>query len=264
MNENSASHGWISGIVEAFLKGNLSVILILISLMASIGALLMTPREEDPQIVVPVADVFIHMPGASAAEVERQISSRLEKLLYQIDGVKHVYSMSFPSMAVVTVRFYVGEDRERSWVKLYNKIRSNIDQVPPGVSGWVVKPVEIDDVPIINITLYSARYSDYALRRMAEELQLRLQGVKDAGVTSLVGRAAPADHRSPVSPAHGRSGHITSGYRAGREKCRCEAAGGEPGDGKRGDPAGCGTFPHECRRSGKPGYRCAARPPRFF
>ena len=161
--------------------------MILISLMAGVGALLMTPREEDPQIVVPVADVFIHMPGASAAEVERQVSSRLEKLLYQIDGVKHVYSMSFPSMAVVTVRFYVGEDRERSWVKLYNKIRSNIDQVPPGVSGWVVKPVEIDDVPIINITLYSSTYSDYDLRRMAEELQLRLQGVKDAGVTSLVG-----------------------------------------------------------------------------
>jgi len=187
MTENSASGGWISGIVEAFLKGNLSVILILISLMAGIGALLLTPREEDPQIVVPVADVFIHMPGASAAEEERHVSSRLEKLLYQIDGVKHVYSMSFPSMAVVTVRFFVGEDRERSWVKLYNKIRSNIDQVPPGVAGWVVKPVEIDDVPIINITLYSSTYSDYALRRMAEELQLRLQGVKNAGVTSLVG-----------------------------------------------------------------------------
>ena len=187
MNTNSASHGWISGIVEAFLKGNLSVILILVSLMAGIGALLITPREEDPQIVIPVADVLIRMPGASADEVERQVASRLEKFLYQIDGVKHVYSMSFPSMAVVTVRFHVGEDRERSWVKLYNKIRSNIDQVPPGVTGWVVKPVEIDDVPIINITLYSDQYGDYALRRLAEELQLRLQGVKEAGITSLVG-----------------------------------------------------------------------------
>jgi len=187
MNAGSASRGWVSGILEAFLKGNLSVILIVISLIAGIGALLITPREEDPQIVVPVADVFIHMPGASAAEVERQVSSRLEKLLYQIDGVKHVYSMSFPSMAVVTVRFHVGEDRERSWVKLHNKVRSNIDQVPPGVTGWVVKPVEIDDVPIINITLYSSQYSDYALRRLAEELQLRLQGVRDAGITSLVG-----------------------------------------------------------------------------
>jgi multidrug efflux pump subunit AcrB len=187
MNTNSASHGWISGILEAFLKGNLSVILILVSLIAGIGALWITPREEDPQIVIPVADVLIRMPGASASEVERQVSSRLEKLLYQIDGVKHVYSMSFPSGAVVTVQFHVGEDRERSWVKLYNKIRSNIDQVPPGVNGWVVKPVEIDDVPIINITLYSAKYDDYVLRRLAEELQLRLQGVKEAGITSLVG-----------------------------------------------------------------------------
>jgi multidrug efflux pump subunit AcrB len=178
---------WISSVVEAFLKGNLSVLLILVSLIAGIAALWITPREEDPQIVVPIADVYISMPGASAREVERQVASRLEQLLYQIDGVKYVYSMSFPSQAVVTVRFYVGEDRERSWVKIYNKIQSNIDQVPPGVTGWVVKPVEIDDVPIVNLALYSDRYSDYALRRMAEELEIRLQGVKDAGITYLVG-----------------------------------------------------------------------------
>ena len=227
MNTNSASHGWISGIVEAFLKGNLSVILILISLMAGIGALWITPREEDPQIVIPVADVLIHMPGASAAEVERQVSSRLEKLLYQIDGVKHVYSMSFPSMAIVTVRFHVGEDRERSWVKLYNKIRSNIDQVPPGVTGWVVKPVEIDDVPIINITLYSARYGDYALRRLAEELQLRLQGVRETGITSLGGRKTQTNHRSPLAPAHGRTRHFHPGHSAHHPGGQCGFARGE-------------------------------------
>ena len=217
--------------MEAFLKGNLSVILILISLMAGVGALMMTPREEDPQIVVPVADVFIHMPGASAAEVERQVASRLEKLLYQIDGVKNVYSMSFPSMAVVTVRFFVGEDRERSWVKLYNKIRSNIDQVPPGVSGWVVKPVEIDDVPIINITLYSSTYSDYDLRRMAEELQLRLQGVKDAGVTSLVG-GRPRQITVRLSPqAMAARGISLQDIERVDSRGRCDPAGGESGDG---------------------------------
>lgn len=180
-------HHWMSRIVIAFLQGNLSVLLILISLVAGITALAITPREEDPQIVVPIADIMVNMPGASAREVERQVSTRLEKLLYQIDGVEYVYSTSFPSQAVITVRFYVGQDRERSWVKLYNKIQSNIDQVPPGVTGWVVKPVEIDDVPIVDLTLYSKDYSDFELRRMAEELEIRLQAVKNAGRTFIVG-----------------------------------------------------------------------------
>lgn len=188
MSDHSASsHHWINRIVEAFLQGNLSVLLILISLIAGIVALAITPREEDPQIVVPIADVLVNMPGASAGEVERQVSTRLEKLLYQIDGVEYVYSTSYPSQAIVTVRFYVGEDRERSWVKLHNKIQANIDQVPPGVTSWVIKPVEIDDVPIVNLTLFSNRYDDYALRRMAEELEIRLQAVKNAGRTYLVG-----------------------------------------------------------------------------
>ncbi|KPK77485.1 MAG: acriflavine resistance protein B [Phycisphaerae bacterium SM23_30] len=184
------SSSWINRIVETFLKGSFSILLILISLVAGVFALMFTPREEDPQIIVPVADIFISMPGASAAEVERQVATRLEKLLYQIDGVEYVYSTSYPSQAIVTVRFYVGEDREESWVKLHNKITANIDQVPPGVSGWVVKPVEIDDVPIVNLTLYSARYSGYELRRLAEELEIRLQAVNNAGGTYIVGGRA--------------------------------------------------------------------------
>jgi len=195
---NSDSH-WISRIVEAFLSGNLSVLLIIISLMCGAAALILTPREEDPQIVVPIADVFVNMPGASAREVERQVATPLEKLLYQIDGVEYVYSTSYPSHAMVTVRFYVGEDRERSWVKLYNKIYSNTDQIPQGVTGWVVKPVEIDDVPIVNLTLYSKEYNDYQLRRMAEELEIRLQAVKNAGRTYIVG-GSPREITVHLSP----------------------------------------------------------------
>ena len=186
-------------LVEAFLEGNLSVLLIIISLIAGAIALLVTPREEDPQIVVPIADLLVNVPGASAREVERQVATRLEKLLYQIDGVEYVYSTSYPSQAIVTVRFYVGEDRERSWVRLHNKIQANIDQVPPAVSGWVIKPVEIDDVPIMNLTLYSDRYDDYALRRLAEELEIRLQGVKNAGRTYIVG-GRPRQVRVSLSP----------------------------------------------------------------
>jgi multidrug efflux pump subunit AcrB len=174
-------------IVETFLRGNLSVMLLLISLAAGAIALLVTPREEEPQIVVPMADVMVRVPGASAEEVERQVATRLEKILYQIDGVEYVYSMSRPEMAVVTVRFYVGENRENSLVKIYNKILSNQDNVPASVAGWVVKPVEIDDVPIVNITLYSDRYGDDDLRRLAEEVEIKLQSVKNTNKVQVIG-----------------------------------------------------------------------------
>jgi len=174
-------------IVEVFLRGNLSVMLILISLLAGAVALLVTPREEEPQIVVPLADVYVQVPGASAEEVERQVASHLEKLLYQIDGVEYVYSMSKPGLAIVTVRFYVGENRENSLVKIFTKIQSNTDQVPPTVAGWVVKPIEIDDVPIISFTLYSDRYDDHELRRLAEEIEIKLQSVKNTNRTFIIG-----------------------------------------------------------------------------
>ncbi len=128
MSNNSAKNqiaekSFTEKIVEVFLTGNLSAMLLVLSLVAGIISLLVTPREEEPQIVVPMADVFVTVPGASAEEVERQISSRLEKLLFQIDGVEYVYSMSRAETAIVTVRFYVGEDREDSLVKIYNKTR---------------------------------------------------------------------------------------------------------------------------------------------
>lgn len=176
-----------SKIVEIFLDSNLSVILIILSLLAGAAALMITPREEEPQIVVPFADVYVSVPGATPEEVERLVATRLEKLLWQIDGVEYVYSTSLPGQAVVTVRFYVGEDRERSLVKLYNKINSNIDKAPEVVAGWVVKPIEIDDVPLLNLTLYSGEADEYTLRRVAEEVIDRLQSVKDTGNTFIVG-----------------------------------------------------------------------------
>src|SRR5262245_38877902 len=124
----TASHDfWVSRVVAAFLRGNLAVPFILVMLMTGIAALYLTPREEEPQIVVPLADIHVQMPGASAEVVEQQVANRLERLLCQIDGVEHVYSMSRPGQAVVTVRFHVGEDRERSLVKLHNKIAMNTD-----------------------------------------------------------------------------------------------------------------------------------------
>jgi len=182
-----APKGLIPRIVRPFLLSKLSILLILASLAMGAAAILITPREEEPQIVVPLADVFVQAPGASAEEVEKLVSTPLEQLLWQIDGVEYVYSISYRDHAVVTVRFYVGEDRERSLVKLHNKISMNIDEAPPLVKGWVVKPVEIDDVPIVNLTLYSERSSDHELRRIGEEVLSRLSEVEDISRASIVG-----------------------------------------------------------------------------
>ena len=180
-------HSFVSSLIQGFLRGNLAILLVIISLAAGAAALFMTPREEEPQIVVPLADVMVMYPGGSAEEVEKMVSSRLERLLYQIDGVEYVYSMSRPGMAVVTVRFYVGEDRESSLIKLYNKIFQNIDKTTPGIAGWVIKPIEIDDVPIVNIALYSKTADTHALYRVAEEVAGRLQHVKDTSKITLHG-----------------------------------------------------------------------------
>lgn len=179
--------GLISSVVEKFLTGYASWILILVAIVAGLSAVWVTPREEEPQIVVPLADVHVYYPGASAKEVEYLVANPLEKLLWQIDGVEYVYSMSRRDRAIVTVRFYVGEDRERSLIKLYNKLQSNIDQVSPGIQGWVVKPIEIDDVPIVNMTLYSKKYDSYALRRMGEDVLGRLEAIPDISRTQIIG-----------------------------------------------------------------------------
>ncbi len=178
---------FLMGIVRAFLEGNMAILLIIMSLILGAGALWLTPREEEPQIVVPVADVLIRYPGGSAEEVEQMVSSRLEKMLYQIDGVEYVYSASRPGMAMVTVRFFVGEDREDSLIKLYNTLFSNIDQVTPGISDWVVKPIEIDDVPIITAALYSERYGTHELYRVAEEVVDHLQRIPDSARITIHG-----------------------------------------------------------------------------
>jgi len=188
LNEEEAPPGGlIVNIVRQFLTSRLSILFILFSLSMGAAAILATPREEEPQIVVPLADVYVQAPGVSAEEVEKLIANPLERLLWQIDGVEYVYSISRRDMAIVTVRFYVGEDRERSLVKLHNKIAMSIDQVPPIVRGWVIKPIEIDDVPIVNLTLYSERYDDHQLRRIGEEVLSRLSKVKDISRAEIVG-----------------------------------------------------------------------------
>jgi len=186
-NNDDVPKGLIPGIVKPFLAGNPAIILLIVSLCLGAAAIMITPREEDPQIIVPLADIYIQAPGAAQEEVEMLVATPLEHLLWQIDGVEYVYSMSHKGLAIVTVRFYVGEDREDSLVKLHNQITMHIDQVPPIVRGWVIKPVEIDDVPIVDLTLYSGRYDDHELRRIGEEVLWRLSQIRDISRSFITG-----------------------------------------------------------------------------
>jgi multidrug efflux pump subunit AcrB len=182
--------GLLARVIDLFLRGQLAPLLIVLSLLAGLLALSVTAREEEPQIVVPMADVHVAAPGLSAEEVERKIATRVEKLLAQIDGVEHVYSASHRGRATVTVRFFVGEDREDSLVKIYNKLFSNTDRIPSSVTSWVVKPIEIDDVPIVIATLWSSAprvIDDHGLRRIAEELEIELQALEGTNRVEVIG-----------------------------------------------------------------------------
>jgi len=182
--------GFIPAIVSQFLLGKEAILFLAFSLCLGVAAIMLTPREEEPQIIVPMADVFVQAPGASAMEVENLVAAPLERLLWQIDGVEYVYSVSEPDQAMATVRFYVGEDREDSLLKLHNAIAMNQDMAPSIVEAWVVKPVEIDDVPIVTLTLFSDKYDDHELRRIAEELQQRLAEVPDVSRVYITGGRA--------------------------------------------------------------------------
>lgn len=181
------------GIIGWFLNSALPPILIGLALLLGVFSLLLTPREEDPQIVVPMADVMVTAPGLSARQVATQVTEPLERLVSQIDGVEYVYSQSNRDHANVTVRFYVGEDREDSLVKLYNKLYSSQDEIPAVVQNWVVKPVEIDDVPIVVAALYSTnpgQHDAFALRRIAEQATQKLKAVKNTNQVRVVGGQA--------------------------------------------------------------------------
>ncbi len=201
--------GLTGRIVEASLTSKLPVIFIILALLCGVTALLFTPREEDPQIVVPMIDVIIDFPGASAKEVENLVTINLERRLWEIDGVEYVYSESQEGSAVVTARFYVGQDRVASLEKTQSKIMSYIDKVPPGVKGWIVKPREIDDVPIVTLTLYSADYSDYQLKRVAQEIVHRVQSIAEAGRAYIVG-GRNRQIRALLNPDMMAARHVTA------------------------------------------------------
>jgi multidrug efflux pump subunit AcrB len=181
----------ISGkITQYFINSQLTVLLMAATAILGLFALWFTPREENPQIVVPAANVMVMLPGAGAKEVEELISKRLEAKLWEIPGVEDVYSVSMNSMALVTVKFFVGQDKERSFVKLYDKLMSNMDFAPPGASQPLVKPIDVDDVPIVAITLSSTpvtNYDDAQLRLVADHVLDELRKVPGVGNSLVIG-----------------------------------------------------------------------------
>lgn len=174
-------------IVRFFLTGPFSWLLIAASLLAGIAAIAMTSREEDPQIIVPMAEVEVAFPGHSPGEVEQLVTRPLERLLWQLDGIEHVYSISARDRSLVTARFRVGQDRERSMVRLRDKIEENRNIIPDGVTFWRVVPVSIDDVPIVTLTLTSGSLNPGQLRRVGEELAARLESISDISRTEITG-----------------------------------------------------------------------------
>ncbi len=199
MSDAQHPRGVIPAIVEAFLETRLSILLVIATLCLGAAAVLLTPREEEPQIVVPMADVMVRVPGAGAEEVEKLVTTPLERILWQIDGVEHVYSVSRRDQAMATVRFFVGQDREESLLKLHNAIQKNLDLVPAIVGGWAVRPVEIDDVPIVAVALYSDTLDDHALRRVGEEVFHRLAELPDVSRVLLSG-GRPREVRAELDP----------------------------------------------------------------
>lgn len=178
----------ISGkIAGAFIKSKLSILLMLAFMLLGLFSIYFIPREEEPQIEVPMADIMIGYPGATPQEVESGVVQPIEKIISNIKGVEHVYSTSMNGMGMLTVQFYVGEDVERSLVKLYNEMMKNMDRMPQGATMPLVKSRAIDDVPALAFTFWSDKMGDYQIRQVAEVVGNEIKKIPDVAQVNIVG-----------------------------------------------------------------------------
>ena len=182
MNEGIAGK-----LAKQFINSKITPLLMVASLLVGIMATFMTPREEEPQIVVPMVDLYIPYPGAAPAEVEARVAKPIERTLTEIPGVDYVYSTSMPDVALVTVRFKVGEDAERSMVKLWSTLMKNMDKMPSGVQFPLMKKVSIDDVPVLNLTFWSKTKNPYELRQSAVAVADELKKISNIGDVEIKG-----------------------------------------------------------------------------
>jgi multidrug efflux pump subunit AcrB len=184
----------------AFIHSKLTPLFILASLALGALAVLALPREEEPQIIVPMVDVFAEMPGATPADVEQRVTRPMEQLLWEVPGVEYVYSTSSSGQSMVVVRFKVNEPQEDALVRLTQKLAANADRIPPGVIGPMVKPRSIDDVPILAVTVWSTRYADDQLRSLAVQLRDAIAEVNDVSEVTVIG-GRPRQVRVDIDPA---------------------------------------------------------------
>ena len=174
-------------LARSFIDSRLTPLIIAASILLGLGAVLLLPREEEPQIIVPMIDVFVEMPGASAREVEERVTKPMEKLLWEVPGVEYIYSTSAPGSSMAVVRFYVGQSEEDAIVRLNQKMFANFDLIPPGASQPLVKPRSIDDVPVLALTLWSDRYDHFTLRQVAAQIHDEIKQVPNVSEVTLIG-----------------------------------------------------------------------------
>jgi multidrug efflux pump subunit AcrB len=192
--------GLAGRLAAAAVDSKLTLIAVVASLLLGIFAILQLPREEEPQIKVPMIDVIVGMPGASPTEVENRVTRPLEKLLWEIPGVEYLYSTSSPGRSLLIVRFEVGTDIESALVRLNGKLAAHRDRIPPGVDAPLIKPRTIDDVPVLALTLHGANLDHLTLRRLASQLDDAIKAVPDVAETTLIGGARRA-LRVEIDPA---------------------------------------------------------------
>jgi multidrug efflux pump subunit AcrB len=187
-NTHPSEHpGFAGRMASAFIDSKLTVIALIASLLLGLLAVIMLPREEEPQIKVPMIDVLVSMPGATPKEIEERASIPMEKLLYELPGVEYIYSTSMPGQSLLVVRFYVGANLEESIVRLNQKLETNFDRIPHGVSKPLIKPRTIDDVPILALTFHSKRYDHFTLRRLAAQVDDAIKNIPEVAETKLIG-----------------------------------------------------------------------------
>jgi len=183
-NEKLNPAGWLA---KTFVNSKLTPLFMIAAALLGLVAVLLTPREENPQIIVPGAEIIVQLPGASAEEVEQLVVNPLEGIVREIPGIDHTYAVAMNSLAIVTAQFEVGEDKEASLVKLYDRVLGKRDQLPADATTPLIKSIDVDDVPIITVTLASEKYDDYALKRLADRMVERLSSLEAVSITSVHG-----------------------------------------------------------------------------
>jgi multidrug efflux pump subunit AcrB len=195
-------------LAHAFIDSKLTPLLMLTALLVGIFSTFLTPREEEPQIIVPIVDMFVPFPGSSAAEVEERVTKPLEKIINEIQGVEYIYSASMPDFSVLTIRYYVGENTEESLVKLWATLMRHMDKMPPGIQFPLIKTVGIDDVPVLTLTLWSENYDSYQLRRVGTQLMDEVKKISDVADVQVKG-GLKRQIRVILDPARLQSHQIT-------------------------------------------------------